>query len=209
MNLHSVFRPLNPRGRHVPWVLSPPIQIHQNLKSLIKIMNFPSLFRRSQYILRTIKHIRSHCYVLLLLVHRHGPTIPEIFVVEEISHNITNGESLKRLLIFKLYNKYYLTFIFRFNSLPSWYMPSNCYSSIAITQELSSGGSVCMLLCSSSCSMSSINQLTRLERYHVKSNKSFHRVLILFLFIILKIIHYYMRILSSSLHLLSNNCIQA
>lgn len=109
-------------------------------------------------------------------------------------------------------NKYYFTFIFRFNSLPSWYMPSNYYSSIAITQELSSGGSVCMLLCSSSCSMSSINQLTRLERYHVKSNKSFHRVLICFLFI-----YYFLIIFTCGYYLLpytyyrmifcSNNCI--
>lgn len=48
--------------------------------------------RRTQHILRNVECICSHCHVLLLHDCSVGTQIPEIHLVEEVSHSLSNGE---------------------------------------------------------------------------------------------------------------------
>lgn len=49
-------------------------------------------YRWSQHVLWTFEHIRTYRYVLVLLVLGTRSAIPEILVVEKVSHCTPNGE---------------------------------------------------------------------------------------------------------------------
>lgn len=47
---------------------------------------------RSQHFLRPSEYLRTYCDVLLLYGSRDGTTVPEVHLVEEISHWHANGK---------------------------------------------------------------------------------------------------------------------
>lgn len=55
----------------------------------------------------------------------------------------------------------YFCFGSRFSLCWLWFMPSNCFSSIATIPKRSFGGLVCMQSCSTSCSLTSIKRRIR------------------------------------------------
>lgn len=67
----------------------------ENSKNLL-ISTFYTFSRWSQHFLWFVKHLRAHCYVQLLSLCCNGSTVPEIFVVEEVLNNFTNGKFSKR-----------------------------------------------------------------------------------------------------------------
>lgn len=72
-------------------VTSPRSALKTRLFTLYSLVRRQIHSRRSFHILRSPKHGRTHRDVLLLPVRRHGPAIPEVLVVEEISDGAPNG----------------------------------------------------------------------------------------------------------------------
>ena len=127
--------------------------------------------RRPQYILRIAEYVRTHHYVYILLTDSNGSTISKGFMVEKVSHCPSNGMNAVINILFLYINSICLFFIFdRYNSFSSWFMLSNFFSSTAIIQKYSFGGSVHMQSCSSSYSRNSTDNLTIIEKWVIRFN---------------------------------------
>lgn len=112
---------------------------------------------RTFHLLRFPEHFRTHYYVQLLPYCGFRTAVPEVPLVEKVSHYNSDGELLK--ITFTKCNPRFLDF--RSSSFWLWFMPSNCSSLIATTLKRSSGGLECTPLCFTFCSPNSTRKLIR------------------------------------------------
>lgn len=133
-------------------------------------MFFRIIYRRPQYFLCNAEFICTYCYVFLLHDRCHGPTIPEVHLVETLFDQFPNG---KRTLADPLNEPPLndLVFILHFRSNLSQFshINFNCYLENAIIQKDSWYGLVCTVSCFCSCSPISTKLNTHRSRIRRKA----------------------------------------